>query len=364
MEGPPWLEDSETKWPPTIDELEQTPESLTEVKKNTTVMVADVREECSIANVIDVNRYSSFTKLARVTAWVSRFVSNTRAQRNKQEKLTGQLEVSEVNRAEIQWIKVAQSELRTQGNFKQLVKELDLKEEAGIYRCRGRLVHSGLDVEAKTPIVLPKEHRVTNLLIERCHERVLHSGLRATLAEIRAKYWIPRGRQVVKMLLGRCVVCRRTAGKAYRTPQEAPLPSFRVQDAPPFSKVGVDFAGPLYVKCSGTSEMSKAYIALFSCCVTRAVHLELVEELSAPVFRLCLRRFTARRGVPTLIVSDNATTFVATAKAVKKLFSHPEIRAELDNMKIEWRLNLARAPWWGGFFERMVGVMKQCLKKS
>ena len=210
--GPPWLEDSETEWPPTIDELEQTPESLTEVKKNTTVMVADVREECSIANVIDVNRYSSFTKLARVTAWVSRFVSNTRAQRNKQEKLTGQLEVSEVNRAEIQWIKVAQSELRTQGNFKQLVKELDLKEEAGIYRCRGRLVHSGLDVEAKTPIDLPKEHRVTNLLIERCHERVLHSGLRATLAEIRAKYWIPRGRQVVKKLLGRCVMCRRTAG--------------------------------------------------------------------------------------------------------------------------------------------------------
>ena len=70
-------------------------------------------------------------------------------------------------------------------------------------------------------------------------------------------------------------------------PPTAALPNFRVREAPPFSRVGVDFAGPLYVK-QKSGEMDKAYIALFSCCVTRAVRLELVEDLSTATFRRCL----------------------------------------------------------------------------
>ena len=105
------------------------------------------------------------------------------------------------------------------------------------------------------------------------------------------------------------------------------------------------------------------YIALFSCCVTRAIHLELVEDLSAEAFRRALRRFAARRGTPTLIVSDNAKTFQATEKALNDLFNHPEVASELHRKKIERRFNLERAPWWGGFFERMVGSVKACLRK-
>ena len=109
--------------------------------------------------------------------------------------------------------------------------------------------------------------------------------------------------------------------------------------------------------------MRKVYIALFSCCVTRAIHLELVEDLSAEAFRRALRRFAARRGMPTLIVSDNAKTFQVTEKALNDLFNHPEVASELDRKKIEWRFNLERAPWWGGFFERMVVSVKACLRK-
>ena len=94
----------------------------------------------------------------------------------------------------------------------------------------------------------------------------------------------------------------------------AALPEFRVRESFPFSKVGVDFAGPLFVK-SKIGESKKAYIALFSCCVTRAVHLELVEDLTSQTFRRALRRFSSRRGTPALIVSDNAKTFRATQKA-------------------------------------------------
>ena len=109
--------------------------------------------------------------------------------------------------------------------------------------------------------------------------------------------------------------------------------------------------------------MNKVYIVLFTCCVTRAVHLELVEDLTSQTFRRALRRFSSRRGTPALIVSDNAKTFRATQKALKRLFDDPEVKGELERTKTEWRFNLERAPWWGGFFERIVGCVKACLRK-
>ena len=90
--------------------------------------------------------------------------------------------------------------------------------------------------------------------------------------------------------------------------------------------------------------MRKSYFALFTCCVTRAVHLELVEDLSVETLKRCLRRFIARRGIPALIVSDNAKTFKGTEKQLRTLFRHPQVREEMQNHRIEWRFNLERAP--------------------
>ena len=112
---------------------------------------------------------------------------------------------------------------------------------------------------------------------------------------------------MVKGIVGKCVTCKRLEGKAYSGAPVANLPDFRVREAAPFSKVGVDFAGPLFVRdCANGS--NKAYIALFSCCVTRAIYLDLVRDLSADTLLCCPRRFAARRGMPSLIVSDNAKT--------------------------------------------------------
>ena len=120
-----------------------------------------------------------------------------------------------------------------------------------------------------------KKLAYTTLVIRDCHERVLHSGVRATLADMRSRYWVPEGRQCVKKVLRKCVTCKKQEGRAFSAPQTAALPEFRVKQVPAFSKVGVDFAGPLYVKAA-TGGVRKVYIALFSCCVTRAIHLELV----------------------------------------------------------------------------------------
>ena len=92
-------------------------------------------------------------------------------------------------------------------------------------------------------------------------------------------------------LIKRCFVCRKLEGKSYESPATAPLPELRVREAPSFDKVGVGFAGPLYINSNGS--MVKTYIVLFTCCMTRAVHLELVENLNSSTFIKCLRLFSA-----------------------------------------------------------------------
>ena len=114
-------------------------------------------------------------------------------------------------------------------------------------------------------------------------------------------------------------------GKAFETPPVAVLPDFRVKEAPAFANVGVDFAGPLYVK-ERSGVMKKVYIVIFACCVTRAVHLELVRDMTAQGFLNCFRRFAARRRTPFLIVSDNAKAFKAAKMLLKDLYKDQGFR--------------------------------------
>ena len=358
-EGPVWLSQDENSWPTLGQENHRTPESTEEEKRTVTALT--VMGEPHIGNIVNISYSSSFEKLVRITAWVMRFVNNLKALKAKETKQIGGLTVEESFNAEKQLIISAQIELKKQPNFQQLVKSLGLESNNEILRCQGRLLNSDLDFEGKKPIIHPKDHHLTRLIVNNSHVNVHHGGVRATLAEVRTKFWVPKGRQYVKKLLNKCTTCKKFTGKPYKTPEAAALPQFRVRQAPPFDKVGVDFAGPLYVKKG--KAMSKAYIALFSCCVTRAIHLELVEDLSAPTFKRCLRRFIAARGKPSLIVSDNAKTFRGVSKILKQLFDHPQVKSDLEIQRIEWKFNLERAPWWGGFFERMVRSVKECLRK-
>ena len=247
--------------------------------------MVEKRSEVGVAAVVNPSDYSKLHKLVRVVAWVRRFVDNLKAalRQNENTRRTGKLEVRELNEAELELIKSAQDKLKKQSNFEQLVSKLGIVKQGEILRCEGRLVNSDLDLDARRPFILPRRHPLTKLIIRESHEGVHHSGVRATLAQLRSKYWVPKGRQEVKRVLNECVTCRKLKGKSYSSPPTAALPEFRVREAPPFSRVS-----------SKTGGMEKVYLALFSCCVTRAIHLELVEDLSAAAFRRCLRRFAAR----------------------------------------------------------------------
>ncbi|XP_020623051.1 uncharacterized protein LOC110060603 [Orbicella faveolata] len=151
-------------------------------------------------------------------------------------------------------------------------------------------------------------------------------------------------------------------GRSFDLSSAASLPDFHLNTAPPSSKTGVDFAGLLFVK-GKNDQMRKVQIALFPCCMTTAIHLVLVKNLSVETFQLCLRWFIARRAALTLIVLDNTKTFKGAEKELCALYSHPQDKEEMQNRRIQWYFTVERAPWWGRFFHRLIGSIKRCPQK-
>ena len=199
--------------------------------------------------------------------------------------------------------------------------------------------------------------------MRKAHERVFHNGVKETLTEVRSRFWILKGRALVKKVVHQFVLCRKFEGRPYLGPPPPPLPEFRVKEDPLFTYTGVDFAGPLYIKASRATASSKVWICLYTCCMVRAVHLDVVPDMTTLAFIRRLKRFSARRGLPKMFVSDNGKTFKAAAKAVDAIVRDKATQQYLSGVKVEWLFNLERAPWWGGVFGRMVRMTKRCLKK-
>ena len=105
------------------------------------------------------------------------------------------------------------------------------------------------------------------------------------------------------------------------------------------------------------------YICLFTCATSRAVHLEIV-TLSTATFLLAFRRFVARRSLPVVIMSDNATTYTSAAEELSKLMKSEEIATVLGQEGTVWKFIPKRAPWFGGYWERLIGLTKMAVKKT
>ena len=94
------------------------------------------------------------------------------------------------------------------------------------------------------------------------------------------------------------------------------------------------------------------------------LHLDLVRDLNTTTFLNSFRRFSSRRGLPHLIISDNGGTFKEAATIIRRMFASAEVKEHFHNQRAKWTFNLERAPWWGGFFEHMVKSVKRFLKKT
>ena len=379
--GPEFLSKSESEWPERT-EVKETESSKNEAVKNPTTVTHtlsapqpddDLHKEFSKANleaIINCNRYSSKIKLLRVTALVLLFVPKMKRRVSATRQI--HLNAEDLIEAENLWIRniqttTFQEELQglntRQKNNNQLIKQLNLYlDDNKLIRCQGGLEHADMSTEAKNPILLPSRHPFAALIVQEEHKRVHHNGIRETLNCIRERFWILKGRETVKRLLRRCITCKKSEGKSFTTPKEPSLPSSRVSDEPPFTNVGIDFAGPLLI--SETEQTEKIYICLYTCASTRGVHLELLRNLSTETFLQSFRRFASRRGMPSKIITDNAKTFKAAAKEVVAISRSEGVQRYLTDHGVMWDFITEKAPWHGGFWERLIKSTKHCLKKS
>ena len=217
---------------------------------------------------------------------------------------------------------------------------------------KSRFGESNFTTEQQHPILIRNDSWLTNLITRDAHDQVMHFGVETTLAKIREKYWIIRGRNSVKNMLRKSVISKRFQGKTMKPPEEVDLPSFRVNHLTyAFSTTGLDYAGPLIVRNKGHPN-SKVYILLFTCASSRAIHLELTTDMKSPAFIRAFQRFSSRRRKPNEIINDNFKTFKST-----------KVKRFMVNSNIHRRFILPASPLWGGFYERLVRSVKSSLRK-
>ena len=321
--GPSWLSVKEREWPQSIES------SLTDVpglKKGICLLTI---EPCDFI----YSRFSSFKRLTRVVAYMMRW-KNSKSPRNRpllcQEIIESERRIlamiqRERFAAEIQFLATARE--TTPGEitvpFRKVTKFDEVNpflDEHELIRVGGRLKKSDLIYNQKHPILLPSQHHVSDIIIQELHESHLHAGIQSTLYAIRERFWILNGKNQVRRIVQRYVECIRQRPKFIHA-QMADLPDARVNEAPAFSRTGVDFFGPILIKEKKDRNRTfiKTYGCVFVCMVSKAVHIELATDLSTEGFLAAFRRFISRRGVPEHMYSDNETNLVGANKELSKI---------------------------------------------
>ena len=332
-------------------------------------------EASSVSLVIDsamkvhdtlLNKLSSLRKLIRVTSYILRFVHNLKVKSGKLSKdlLTDEvLSPSELESAEHFLLLQEQDTLHERfrkGHFSSLSPFIDSE---GLLRVGGRLDKSIMSYHYKHPVLLPYDSKLSRLIVLSIHSEN-HSGVSATVAKVRRKFWIVKVHKIAKSVKYSCVQCRKMS-QHLETQFMADLPSERLLPyTPPFHVTAVDYFGPFTVKIS-RNKTTKHYGVVFVCLNTGAVHLELSVDLSTMEFLQVLRRFFAIRGYPAKIFSDNGTQFVGANRELQEMvrgLDNDLLKNYCAERKMLWQFVTPNAPHQNGCAEAMVKTCKKALK--
>ena len=195
-------------------------------------------------------------------------------------------------------------------NFEISRQQLNLKmNQEGIYECQGRIL-------GDYPVFIPNKSLLAEKLIEEAHLQTIHGGVTLTMARIRDQYWIPTLRQLVKRIIKRCYGCKRFNISHY----QGLIPTSRTKKDLPFLVIGKDYAEPFICKAKGKTDI-KVYLLLFTCSLTRAVHLEILPNQTIQEFIQALKRVIARRGRPKIIYSDNTKKIEKASKWFRRVYN-------------------------------------------
>jgi len=284
------------------------------------------------------------------------------------------LTVKDLQRAELCIIKELQQE-----NFKEECSTLasSVKKTSSLHRLDpfldqdellrvgGRLKLADVSYEEKHPLILPRKSHVTDLILCESHEKARHQGRGITQSEIRASgYWIIGGQSVVAYHISNCVKCRKLRSTTLEQ-KMADLPTDRVQPAPPFTYAGVDCFGPFIVK--DRRKEIKRYGVLFTCLVSRAIHIEVANNMDADSFLNAYRRFIGRRGPVRHLRSDQGTNFIGARNELKKALEELDVHKVKETLlrdNCDWiilKTNVPHASHMGGVWERQIRSVRNVL---
>ena len=358
LSGPSFLLKPEEQWP--VRRIGNIPEDDSEVQVERTVMVID--RGSSLDQLL--RRYSSWPRLLTLVAWLLRFVNHVQNKGTSTER--GRISLSEMRCSAKKIVQLVQRQTfaeeidsLTEGRpvkcQSKLATLLPVLVE-GTVRVGGRIRRAPITYEAAHPMILPKDHPVSILIVRYYHEILGHAGREHVLSFIRQHFWIIQARSLV----------RSVKQLMADLPKERLTPYER-----PFTYTGVNFFGPFYVKRGRGSE--KVYGCLFTCLTSRAVHIEDVSSLGTDAFIQALRRFISNRGCPKEIWSDNGTNFVGADKEIRdsirrwdqddlnKQLIKDEINCSLCPM-FQWKFQPPAASHMNGVWERLIRSVRKSMK--
>ncbi|XP_066600734.1 uncharacterized protein [Prorops nasuta] len=362
--GPKWLLLSEKYWPKTAP------------------VVQTHHAKSSVNDSEIFSKFSSWTRLVRVVAYCLRFLNCLRKSIVVDAVLPNFLTASELCNSRNVIIRLVQAQFFIEEiNILQAGESLSkrhklmslnpiMDKKDGILRVGGRLANSVLSPTMKHPPILPRDSIVSSLMVRYAHQACLHGGPTLTSNTVIQHAWILGRNRLVKTIIRMCMFCQRNKPRLAHQ-MMGDLPASRVTPARPFSSTGLDYAGPFQIKTTKGRghKFYKGYISLFVCFVTRAVHLEVVSDLTTKTFLNAYKRFVGRRGVCKNLYSDNASTFHAADKELRMMFKAGSDFYQygakiLANDGTSWKFIPPTSPHYGGLWEAGVKSVKYHLKRT
>ena len=367
--GPPWINLPQQEWPAPQFEV---PARIPEVKS--VILSAPATPTPKIWET-----FSDYNQMIRILSWCRRFIFNCKTSASKRNKHPC-LQSNEYKSTENKLFAQEQHETFPEA-FNAISKDKPLpkghafrkfqlslnEEEMLLLSTRVRDFQD--PSQPRKLIALSLQSTLTRLFINNLHTRYLHPGSNTLLSIVNQDYYIPGIKNFLKGLSRKCARCQRAYDRGVH---QSPglLPSSRTMPAPPFSITGVDYAGPFITRKGHTRKpvMVKSYACLFICLTTKAIHIELCQDLSTEEFMAALRRFCSRRGTPEEIHSDNGTNFVGAHnefQQVKQMLqsSKDSISDYACQHHIKWHFIPPRTPHMGGLWESAVKQMKLLMRK-